>query len=106
MDATLTLLTRSEEERAAAEEEGEVAEPEDLQSGYSSVYAQLHHAGKSEEDPVQSKTNDPRQFLTVMLGQLCSQNPGRYPPLIGAHLQPSNQAALAQWCTAYSVALA
>jgi len=98
-------VTRSEEERAGGEE-GDVAEPEEIQSGYSTVYAQLHNAGKVEEDPVRGKTSDACQYLTSMLGQLCARSPGRYPGLISSQVSAQNQAALAQLCAKYQIALA
>ena len=103
LDGVLTLLVRPEEQRAA--EEADVAEAEEVTGGYAASYAQLHHAGKSEEDPVKDKTSDARQYLTAALSALCSQCPGKFPPVFQKSLQPANQQALADFASRYQLNL-
>ncbi|CAI7733044.1 unnamed protein product [Closterium sp. NIES-53] len=107
LDAVLTLLVQPREQREAAQaEEPDVPDAEEITSGYAASYAQLHHAGKTEEDPVKDKTNDARQYLTVGLGALTARSPGRFGAVIQQGVSDANREALAQFCAGYGVTLA
>eukprot|EP00897_Mesotaenium_endlicherianum_P004221 jgi/Mesen1/3827/ME000207S02837 len=105
LDSVLTLMVRPEEDRAGAaagddeREHDDVADLEEA-SGYTASYAQLHNAGKREEDPVPD-VKDVRQLLTASLGQLAGRSPGRYSGIIQQSLQPANRDALQQYCSTY-----
>ncbi|CAI5953901.1 unnamed protein product [Closterium sp. NIES-65] len=107
LDAVLTLLVQPKEQREAAQaEEPDVPDAEEIASGYAASYAQLHHAGKTEEDPVKDKTNDARQYLTAGLGSLTARSPGRFGAVIQQGVSDANREALAQFCAGYGVTLA
>ncbi|MCO5572303.1 hypothetical protein L7F22_026056 [Adiantum nelumboides] len=101
LNSVITLLVRPEEERV--EDEGDVPDLDEM-VGYTAVYAQLHNAGKKEEDPVK-EVHDPKEFLATSLSKLSSCLPGKFPILIQQSVEPANQAGLAQFCSTYKCAI-
>ncbi|KAJ7514727.1 hypothetical protein O6H91_23G056900 [Diphasiastrum complanatum] len=97
LNSVVTLLVRPEEERV--NEETDVPDLDEF-VGYATVYAQLHNAGKREEDPVK-EVKDPKEYLVNSLMRLSSQYPGKFPSIILQHLEAPNQTGLAQLCSTY-----
>lgn len=102
LNSVMTLLVRPEEERV--EEEGDVPDLDEM-VGYTAVYAQLHNAGKKEEDPVK-EIHDAKEFLVTSLAKVSSCIPGKFPVLIQQNVEPANQMGLAQFCSMYKCTIA
>ncbi|EFJ27823.1 hypothetical protein SELMODRAFT_95055 [Selaginella moellendorffii] len=97
LNNVVVLLVRPEEERVA--EETDVPELDQV-TGYGGVYAQLHHAGKKDDDPLK-EIKDAKEYLCHSLNRLSMQYPGKFPGVIQQHLDAGNQEALRQMCNAY-----
>ncbi|KAJ6729603.1 hypothetical protein OIU85_020505 [Salix viminalis] len=70
-------------------------------TGYTVAFVNLYNAGRKEEDPLKD-IKDPREFLATSLAKLSALSPGRFPQIISENLDPANQAALHQICSAYN----
>ncbi|CAM6129189.1 unnamed protein product [Calypogeia fissa] len=102
LNSVVTLLVRPEEDRA--EEETDIPDLDEV-VGYTTTYAQLHNAGKKEEDPVKD-IKDSKEYLATSLGRASAQFPGRFGGIIQQSLDPANQAGLMQILNTYHVRLA
>eukprot|EP00271_Cylindrocystis_brebissonii_P023161 TRINITY_DN9424_c0_g1_i1.p1 TRINITY_DN9424_c0_g1~~TRINITY_DN9424_c0_g1_i1.p1 ORF type:complete len:976 (+),score=170.09 TRINITY_DN9424_c0_g1_i1:234-3161(+) len=106
LDSLVLLVIRPEEERSAAADEAD--EAADLpgageMDGYTAVYAQLHNAGKVEEDPV-AAIPDARQFLCQQLNEACKRRP-QLTSAVKTGLKVEHLQALQGLCSSYGVAL-
>ncbi|KAJ6686422.1 EXPORTIN-2 [Salix purpurea] len=98
LDSIVTLLSRPEEDRVGDEPEmPDITE----NTGYTVAFVNLYNAGRKEEDPLKD-IKDPREFLATSLAKLSALSPGRFPQIISENLDPANQAALHQICSAYN----
>lgn len=98
LDSIVTLLSRPEEERV--EEEPEMPDITE-NMGYTTAFVNLYNAGKKEEDPLKD-IKDPKEFLVASLSRISTVSPGRYPQIISENLEPANQSALLQLCSAFN----
>ncbi|GBG65232.1 hypothetical protein CBR_g50023 [Chara braunii] len=102
LDATVTVLQKSDEEKEA----GTPVDEEDLEErgGYTVAYAKLYHASKAFEDPVPD-VRDGKQFLATSLARLSASRPGRIPGVIQQSVPTPNREGLQELFRAANVTL-
>jgi exportin-2 (importin alpha re-exporter) len=101
VNSVMTLLVKPEEERV--EDDKDVPDMDEV-AGYVAVYAQLHNAAKKEDDPLKD-VKDPKEFVAKTLAAV-SQQYRSLSTVLQQGMEPSNMAALGQFCSTYGVTLA